>query len=67
MRISGSAGLSPIRAIRAAIQTGLRTISDLEMEAIRERMELMMSVPELKAASLQQITDTIHTIAGLPF
>jgi AcrR family transcriptional regulator len=57
--------LSPIEALRKAMGIGLSLIPKEELEAFKERMELARSVPELRAASLNQMAGTMHMIAGL--
>nr|WP_245252321.1 TetR family transcriptional regulator [Paenibacillus sediminis] len=57
--------LTPIQALRRAMNQGLAMIPEQEKEALRERMELTFSVPELRAASLNQLTDTLRMIAKL--
>lgn len=57
--------LSPIQAVREAVKTGLAMIPEEEKVALRERMELALSVPELRAATLNQLTETLNMIAEL--
>lgn len=59
------AGLSPIQALREAVKSGLSKIPAEEKKAIRERMELALSVPELRAALLVHVTDSLRMIADL--
>lgn len=59
------AGLSPIQALRKAVKSGLSKIPAEEKKAIRERMELALSVPELRAALLVHVTDSLRMIADL--
>lgn len=57
--------LSPIQALRNAVKIGFSKIPDEEREAVRERMLLSASVPELRAASLSQLMNTLQMIAEL--
>ncbi len=59
------ADLQPIQALRAAVKEGLSTLSQEERQGVQERMTIIMSIPELRAASLNQITSNIHMIATL--
>jgi len=58
-------GLSPVAAFRRAIKAGAEQMPEEARLAIRQRMELTMSVPELRAASLSQMSDTTELIAAL--
>ncbi|MWV43027.1 TetR family transcriptional regulator [Paenibacillus sp. HJL G12] len=58
-------GLNPLQALRETVKSGLSSISKEEREAIRERTELAFSVPELRAAFVNQLTATITMIAEL--
>ncbi len=57
--------LNIIQAFRASIKLGFAQIPSDEKEALRERMEFIMSVPELRVASFNQVTDTAQMIAQL--
>jgi AcrR family transcriptional regulator len=57
--------LSPIEAFRKAVEVGLSLIPKEELEVLKARMDLIRSVPELQAASLNQLANTMHMIAGL--
>jgi AcrR family transcriptional regulator len=59
------ADLSPVQAMRRAIKTGLANIPDDERNAIWGRVELILAVPELRAAMLNQVTATMGMIAEL--
>jgi len=59
------AGLGPIQAMRAAIRTIFGSLPHEEIERQRERATLVFSVPELRAAMLDQITDTGQLFIGL--
>jgi AcrR family transcriptional regulator len=54
-----------IRAWRGAMHAVFDRLTDEEMATERERMQLVMSVPELWAASLGNITKTIATMTEL--
>nr|WP_306220704.1 TetR family transcriptional regulator [Cohnella sp. WQ 127256] len=57
--------LSPIRAFRQAVREGSALIPQEARQEIRERMELIMSIPELRAASMSQNSETLVMIADL--
>jgi AcrR family transcriptional regulator len=57
--------LNPIQAFRAAVRTGFAGMKKEELAALRERAGLMISVPELRAASLMQMNDSLLLIAEL--
>ncbi|MGE8205634.1 TetR family transcriptional regulator [Heyndrickxia sp. NPDC080065] len=57
--------LSPIQALRGAVREGLSKLTDVELETIRERVELSMKVPELRAASVIHLSESTHMIANL--
>ncbi|QMV44540.1 acyl-CoA-like ligand-binding transcription factor [Cohnella cholangitidis] len=57
--------LSPIQAFRRTVKEASEIITAEERRAIRERTELIMSVPELRAANMSQYSDTLLMIAGL--
>jgi AcrR family transcriptional regulator len=57
--------LTPIQAFRNAVKSGLSLIPDEARAAVRERMELTMSVPELRAATLNQLMNSMQMIAEL--
>jgi hypothetical protein len=59
------ADLSPIQALRKAMIAGFSLIPKDELAALKERMELAQSVPELRAASLNQFAVSMQMIAGL--
>ncbi|MGF7235525.1 MAG: TetR family transcriptional regulator [Frankia sp.] len=59
------AGTSAIRAFRAAVQAGLATLSDAELVAARDRHVLIWDVPELRAAALENIGQSMRLIADL--
>nr|WP_169834521.1 TetR family transcriptional regulator [Paenibacillus donghaensis] len=59
------AGLSPIQAVRAAINAGISEMSTDELDVMRQRDELIGRVPELRAANLKNMIQTIELMAGM--
>lgn len=59
------AELTPIRAFRMAVQESSAQIQGDVRKAIRERMELIMSQPELQSAMLSNTTQSLGMIAEL--
>jgi AcrR family transcriptional regulator len=57
--------LTPIQAFRQTVKDGAAFIPAEAREAIRARTELIMSIPELRAASMSQNAETLIMIAGL--
>jgi AcrR family transcriptional regulator len=57
--------LSLIQAFRAALRAGFEEIPADDKEAMQGRMRLMVSVPELRAASLLQMNDTLLLFATI--
>jgi AcrR family transcriptional regulator len=57
--------LTPIRAFRQTVRDSAALIPADVRHAIRERMEIVMAIPELRAANMSQISDTLMMIAGL--
>ncbi|MGO4109479.1 acyl-CoA-like ligand-binding transcription factor [Paenibacillus sp. YAF4_2] len=57
--------LSLIQAFRAALRAGFEEIPEDDKEAMQGRMRLMVSVPELRAASLLQMNDTLLMFATI--
>jgi AcrR family transcriptional regulator len=57
--------LGPIQAMRAAMGSAFGLIPAGEMEALRERSELMMKIPELQAATLANLTQTMRLLNDL--
>jgi AcrR family transcriptional regulator len=56
------ADLSPIQALRRAFEIAVETMSDDQWEFERTRQRLIFSIPELKAAQLDEYYRTIKTI-----
>lgn len=57
--------LTPMQALRRAIREGMAAIPEADREDLRERLNLALSVPELRAASIQHLTVTMKMIAEL--
>jgi len=57
--------LSSIQALRNAMKEVFANLSDAEHQALRERMELWMAIPELRAAALNHFTENASMIAKL--
>jgi AcrR family transcriptional regulator len=62
---SQPAGLSPIQAIRGGLREAFSRIPSTEAARIRERSELSLAVPELRAASMVNLTTTMRLLAEL--
>lgn len=57
--------LNLIQAFRGAVKEGIANIPEDEKRGIQERTKLIMSVPELRAASFNHLTDTLQMITEL--
>ena len=57
--------LSPLQAIRSAIREGFAGITPEEAADAVERMELVMKVPELRAAVAGELVESIDRVAQL--
>jgi AcrR family transcriptional regulator len=57
--------LSPLQAMRRAMRSAFGAIPAEEMEGVRQRSALMMEVPELQAATLANLTQTMRLLTGL--
>lgn len=57
--------LSPIQAVRAAFRQVLGQVPAQEMEEQRERMDLMLSVPQLRSAVGDQFLDMLPVVSEL--
>jgi AcrR family transcriptional regulator len=55
--------LSPIKALRRAIDIAVKSMSDEQWEFERTRQRLVFSIPELKAAQLDEYHRTIRVTA----
>lgn len=58
-------GLGAIAATRASLREVFAGLGDEELADMRERAELALSVPELRAATLDQFAQTIRQITDL--
>lgn len=54
--------LSPIQAMRSAMLTGLADMSVEEVAITGERIQMIMKVPELRAAAMNNLTQTMQMI-----
>ena len=59
------AGLSPIQALRGAVRDAFGRIPAAEAARLRERTELTMAVPQLRAASMANLSYNLRMIGGL--
>nr|WP_209972771.1 TetR family transcriptional regulator [Paenibacillus eucommiae] len=57
--------LSPLQAVKGAILSGMTDMSAEELATMRERNQLIMMVPELRAAVLNNLTQTMEMIAEM--
>jgi AcrR family transcriptional regulator len=57
--------LSPLQALRKAVETGFANIPKEVRDSVRERMVMMMTVPEVRAASFSYVANTMKMIAEL--
>jgi AcrR family transcriptional regulator len=57
------AELSPVAAVRKAVQEAFATMSEAQWEVERTRQRLMFSIPEIKAAHYDEYYRTIRTFA----
>ncbi|GMX62549.1 TetR family transcriptional regulator [Paenibacillus elgii] len=57
--------LSPLQAVRQAMVSAIGDMSADELATMRERNQLIMTVPELRAAALNNLTQTMQLIAEL--
>jgi AcrR family transcriptional regulator len=55
--------ISPVAALRHAIQQGFGAMGDDDLRKMSERTKLIMSVPALRARSLENMLDSIDMIA----
>jgi AcrR family transcriptional regulator len=62
---SQPAGLSPIQAIRGGMRATFSRIPPSEGARIRERAELTLAVPELRAASMVNLSHNLRMIGEL--
>jgi AcrR family transcriptional regulator len=57
------AELTPLQAVRGAMTAVLAGLPAAELAATRERTQLVMAVPELRAGTLQNMTETTRLLA----
>lgn len=57
--------LSPLQAVRNAIISGMVDMSPDELETMRERNQLIMAVPELRGASLNNLIQTMQLLTEI--
>lgn len=57
--------LSPLQAVRNVMISGINEMTDDEWETIRQRNELILSVPELRAAAMNNLTQTMHLLTEI--
>jgi AcrR family transcriptional regulator len=57
--------LSPLQALRGAIISGTKDLSDAELETMRNRNRLIMAVPELRGATLNNLVGTMELFAEM--
>ncbi|WP_137811727.1 acyl-CoA-like ligand-binding transcription factor [Gandjariella thermophila] len=58
------ADLAPIQAIRVAVRTTFEQLASDQWEQERERYRLVISVPELRSAMLDEVTRTTAMLTG---
>ena len=58
-------GLGPVEAVRRALREVLGGLTEDELADMGDRAELALAVPELRAATLDQLTQTIRQITDL--
>ncbi|WP_235847652.1 acyl-CoA-like ligand-binding transcription factor [Paenibacillus tuaregi] len=56
---------SPLQAIKNAMCGAVSRFSEEELAAIRERNQLIMGIPELRAALIGNMTQTMELVSGL--
>jgi AcrR family transcriptional regulator len=57
--------LSPIRGLRSAIREVFGQLSEAELREQRDRIDLIRSVPDLRAAMFDDLADTVGLITGV--
>ena len=58
------ADLSPIAAFRAAAKDAFGALGEEELARLRETTELSLTIPEVRAAAMDELARTIDLIAG---
>ena len=57
--------VGPVAAIRESLRTAFQALSPEEMSDMYERVGLALSVPDLRAAMLDQLAHTMRRITGV--
>jgi AcrR family transcriptional regulator len=57
------AGLSPLRAVRAAIRDAFASYTEADLDVIRETTALTVTVPEIRARAMDEFARTIGILA----
>lgn len=57
--------LGPVQAVRRALSTVFEKLNEEELVDMRDRAELALSVPELRAATLDQFAQTMRQITDV--
>lgn len=55
-------GLGPVQALRGAFRTAFSQLSTQEMADLRDRMNLILSIPELRAGMLDQLASSMQLL-----
>lgn len=58
-------GAEPVEAVRGALRAGFSSITAEEIPQFRERQQLAFTVPQLRAASHDQLGQSMRTLAGI--
>ncbi|MBT2291439.1 TetR family transcriptional regulator [Paenibacillus albidus] len=58
-------GLSPLQALKNAMLSEIAKLSDEELETMRERNQLIYSIPELRSAMLKNMSGMMQLLAEL--
>jgi AcrR family transcriptional regulator len=56
-------GLSPVAAVRAGVREAFSSYTEAELETVRETTTLTMTVPEVRARAMDELSRTIAVIA----
>lgn len=57
--------LTPLQAVRNAMISGINEITDEEWETTRQRNQLIMAVPELRATALNNLTQMMQLLTQI--
>jgi AcrR family transcriptional regulator len=57
-------GESPVVAVRRSLATGLQAVYPADVEVLRERLQLVLSVPALRARRYEQLRGMESVLAG---